>query len=46
MKCEDQANDIREIERTEANRVVLWLNGYDLKSILPQMEDLARSVLS
>jgi probable F420-dependent oxidoreductase len=36
--------DIRELEQAGANRVVLWLNGQDLKSILPEMEDLARVI--
>lgn len=38
--------DLQELERAGANRVVLWLNGQDLNSILPEMEDLARTVLS
>jgi hypothetical protein len=29
-----------------AHRVVLWLLGQDLNSIVPEMEDLARTVLS
>jgi hypothetical protein len=40
------AKDIREFERAGANRVVLWRDGQDLKSILSEMDDLARSVLS
>jgi hypothetical protein len=40
------AQEIREFERAGANRVVLWLTGQDLHSILPEMEDLARTVLS
>ena len=39
------AKEIRELEQAGANRVVLWLNGQDLKSILPEMEDLARVIL-
>ena len=38
------AKEIRELEQAGANRVVLWLNGQDLKSILPEMEDLARVI--
>jgi hypothetical protein len=38
--------DLQELERAGANRVVLWLNGQDLNGILPEMEDLARTVLS
>jgi probable F420-dependent oxidoreductase len=40
------AKEIREFERVGANRIVLWLNGQDLQSILSEMEDLARTVLS
>jgi len=40
------AKDIREFERVGAHRVVLWLNGQDLNSILPEMEELASTVLS
>jgi probable F420-dependent oxidoreductase len=40
------AKEIREFERVGANRIVLWLNGQDLESILSEMEDLARTVLS
>ena len=40
------AKEIREFERAGANRVVLWLIGQDLDSILPEMEELARTVLS
>ena len=32
--------DIRELEQAGATRVVLWLNGQDLESILPEMENL------
>jgi probable F420-dependent oxidoreductase len=39
------AKDIRELEQAGANRVVLWLSGQDLNSIIPEMEDLARNVL-
>lgn len=34
--------DIRELEQAGATRVVLWLNGQDLESILAKMKDLAR----
>jgi probable F420-dependent oxidoreductase len=40
------AKEIRDFERAGAHRVVLWLNGQDLDSILPEMEELARTVLS
>jgi hypothetical protein len=40
------AKDIREFEQVGANRVVLWLNGQELNSILRDMEDLAPIVLS
>jgi probable F420-dependent oxidoreductase len=40
------AKEIREFERVGANRIVLWLNAQDLQSILSEMEDLARTVLS
>ena len=40
------AKEIREFERVGANRVVLWLSPQDLNSILPEMEELARTVLS
>jgi probable F420-dependent oxidoreductase len=40
------AKEVREFERVGANRIVLWLNGQDLQSILSEMEDLARIVLS
>jgi hypothetical protein len=39
------AQEIGEFERAGANRVVLWLNGQDLNSILPEMDNLARSVV-
>jgi probable F420-dependent oxidoreductase len=38
--------EIREFEQAGANRVVLWVGGQDLNSILPEMEDLARKVLA
>ncbi len=38
--------EARELEQAGATRVVLWLNGQDLETILPEMEDLARTVLS
>lgn len=38
--------DLRELELAGATRVVLWLNGQDLKSILREMEDLARIALA
>lgn len=40
------AKEIGEFERAGANRVVLWLIGQDLDSILPEMEELASTVLS
>ena len=40
------AKEIREFERVGANRVVLWLSPRDLNGILPEMEELARTVLS
>jgi probable F420-dependent oxidoreductase len=40
------AKEIQEFEGAGANRVVLWLNGQDLNSILPEMEDLDGSALS
>jgi alkanesulfonate monooxygenase SsuD/methylene tetrahydromethanopterin reductase-like flavin-dependent oxidoreductase (luciferase family) len=39
------AQEIRDFERAGANRVVLWLIGQDLNSILSEMEELARTVL-
>ena len=41
-----KAKEIQDFERAGANRVVLWLSGQDLDSILPEMEELARTVLS
>jgi probable F420-dependent oxidoreductase len=38
--------EIREFERAGANRVVLWLNGQDTDSILPEIDNLAHTVLS
>jgi probable F420-dependent oxidoreductase len=38
--------EIREFERAGANRVVLWLAGQETDSILPEIDDLARTVLS
>jgi alkanesulfonate monooxygenase SsuD/methylene tetrahydromethanopterin reductase-like flavin-dependent oxidoreductase (luciferase family) len=38
--------ELKALERVGANRVVLWLLGPDLKSILKETEDLARTVLS
>jgi probable F420-dependent oxidoreductase len=38
--------EIQDFERAGAHRVVLWLIGQDLNSILPEMDDLARTVLS
>jgi hypothetical protein len=40
------ANQIREFEQVGANRVVLWLVGQELNSILREMEDLAGTVLA
>jgi probable F420-dependent oxidoreductase len=40
------AQEIQDFERAGAHRVVLWLNGQELNSILPEMEELARTVLS
>ena len=40
------AQEIRAFELVGAHRVVLWIIGQDLDSILPEMEELARSVLS
>jgi hypothetical protein len=37
--------ELEALERVGANRVVLWLLGPDLKSILAEMEQLARTVL-
>jgi alkanesulfonate monooxygenase SsuD/methylene tetrahydromethanopterin reductase-like flavin-dependent oxidoreductase (luciferase family) len=39
------AQEIRDFERAGANRVVLWLIGQDLNSILSEIEELARTVL-
>jgi probable F420-dependent oxidoreductase len=38
--------ELREFERAGANRVVLWLDGQETDSILPEIDDLARTVLS
>ena len=40
------AEEIREFERAGADRVVLWLKHENLNTVLSDMEDLARSVLS
>ena len=40
------AEEIRELQQVGADRIVLWLNGQDLNSILSEMNNLARSVLS
>jgi hypothetical protein len=40
------AKEIQEFGRVGAHRVVLWLLGQDLNSIVPEMEELARTVLS
>jgi probable F420-dependent oxidoreductase len=40
------AKDIREFERAGANRVVLWLKSEDLNTVLSEMEEMAREVLS
>jgi probable F420-dependent oxidoreductase len=36
--------EIEQFERVGATRVVLWLSGQDLKTILPEMDTLARRV--
>jgi probable F420-dependent oxidoreductase len=38
--------EIQQFEGAGATRVVLWLKGQDLNSILPEMEDLASKVLA
>ena len=40
------AKEIGEFGEAEVNRMVLWLNGQDLTSILSEMEELARGVLA
>jgi hypothetical protein len=37
--------ELQALERVGANRVVLWLLGPDLKSILKETKELARTVL-
>ena len=39
-------SEIRELERVGANRVVLWLAGQELNSILREMEELALAVIA
>ncbi len=39
-------SQIREFERLGANRVVLFLVGHDLDSILREVEDLAGTVVA